>query len=468
LKKEFTQLPKTEQFLLQKIAETRTGRPVALERVPGLLPRGKLFVRGALEVEDIGRVRVKPERTFFGEFFQGTRRENIPSILREGLKPGRLKGFPEPGGEVFLTSSEKLAGKFASDPSGIIKVGLTKKQIESATKFGVTKLRGVRGEVISLPKTIPPRQIISPTQIELAPPRAAPGKRIRRFQRIAVVEEPREVGRFDVIRAESFFKDVTKPFARARGRVPRLKETVIELRRPIAVGPSDVQVFRPSLTARRTPLARTFEQQVLKAATRFAPPATPTRARTVSRVRPRVRPTTLIKTPQQLEDQVSRSSQLQFQISGVGQRQVPIQAGILRGRVRQRQVVSEKQIERQIQKITPKIIQRPRQRLPTRTALRARLRIPRIGGPGIPTFTPPITPPKTPPVIIPIGLPFGKGKRKRGFNGGRVKDDLAISEGFIARQLLLDPIKIKQADVSKLASQSARGFGIRRLPIIVR
>ncbi len=99
-----------------------------------------------------------------------------------------------------------------------------------------------------------------PTTLDLFPPRQA-GRRITRFETLGQFERVGVRDQFDIFRGQVLFKEVTRPFARATGRTPRLRGTIIRIREPVVIGEDlGVQIFRPSGGA-RTPLDVTFATQ---------------------------------------------------------------------------------------------------------------------------------------------------------------------------------------------------------------
>ena len=74
----------------------------------------------------------------------------------------------------------------------------------------------------------------------------------------------------------------------------------------------------------------------------------------------------------------------------------------------------------------------------------------------------------TPPLDFPITTPrsFEKIMGKKRKIKGRGREDIGISEGFVARQLQLKPMKIKGLDIYRLSKMPLGALGIRLAPII--
>jgi len=134
---------------------------------------------------------------------------------------------------------------------------------------------------------------------------------------------------------------------------------------------------------------------------------------------------------------------------------------ILKPAVKPRERLKERQIIKEVSLIKEKQLQKEASRLKLR--LRAGERevskiafVPLI--PKIPLVPPPIFP-----------LPRAKVKRRKRIPRRKVKpiEDIAISEGFVARVAGLKPIKIKRKRVRELAEIPSRPLGIRRIPQIL-
>ncbi len=67
---------------------------------------------------------------------------------------------------------------------------------------------------------------------------------------------------------------------------------------------------------------------------------------------------------------------------------------------------------------------------------------------------------------IPIPFFFKRRRREKRERVGRGFEDVAISEGFVARQLGLKPIRISKKEFQRLSSVPSRAISIRRAPII--
>ena len=93
-----------------------------------------------------------------------------------------------------------------------------------------------------------------------------------------------ETDKYEVYQADTLFKDITKPFARARGKTPRLKEFIIQIKEPrIEDEISYVNIINPNKNIKKTPLSVTFGKQELVQVPKSLPktPRTP-KAKTIT------------------------------------------------------------------------------------------------------------------------------------------------------------------------------------------
>ncbi|KKK87805.1 hypothetical protein LCGC14_2749570, partial [marine sediment metagenome] len=122
-----------------------------------------------------------------------------------------------------------------------------------------------------------------PTEVRLLEPSTL-GRRITRFETLSQFERVGTTPEFQLFRGDILFKDITRPFARATGRTPRLRGLILRRTEPITLGEDGAFTFKiPS--GRRTPLEQTFakqfQQQELQLP-RVAPPRPTRRVRTTA------------------------------------------------------------------------------------------------------------------------------------------------------------------------------------------
>jgi len=103
-----------------------------------------------------------------------------------------------------------------------------------------------------------------PTELDILPPKTL-GRRTRRFETVSEFKPLGETDQFEILGGRTVFKDVTFPGTRDVGKLPSLKGTVIRLKKPIVLDTeTGVQALRPSGKVTRTPLEKTFQQQIQK------------------------------------------------------------------------------------------------------------------------------------------------------------------------------------------------------------
>lgn len=103
-----------------------------------------------------------------------------------------------------------------------------------------------------------------PAEVHLLEPRTL-GRRIRRAEAGTEFFKRVETPEYEVYEATTFFKDVTKPGARAIGETPKMKIELLKVKEPLYIrkGEQVVDIFQPS-TIKKTPLKDTFGIQKLK------------------------------------------------------------------------------------------------------------------------------------------------------------------------------------------------------------
>jgi len=98
---EFTNLPKIEKMLFQRMVEARVGKPVSLKLVPKFLSKEKIYVRSSFDVTKTGRVaKIKA-----GEY----------DLLKPLVKEGKTTSKYLTISEVTETGETKLANLYRVD-----------------------------------------------------------------------------------------------------------------------------------------------------------------------------------------------------------------------------------------------------------------------------------------------------------------------------------------------------------------
>ncbi len=90
------------------------------------------------------------------------------------------------------------------------------------------------------------------------------GKRVTSFETVSKFKTIKETEEFDILTGRVIYKDVTKPFARAAGKTPGMKGTILKIKEPIIVGEeTGITVYRAAGGA-KTPLQDTFKQLLVE------------------------------------------------------------------------------------------------------------------------------------------------------------------------------------------------------------
>jgi len=121
----------------------------------------------------------------------------------------------------------------------------------------------------------------SPTKVRIKTPQ--PGKTTTSAISISELTPIIETDLLRVSKGPLIFKDVTKPFARATGKTPSVKQTIIEIKEPIDLGGTDV-VFQQTGNVQKTSLQKTFslqEQKIKMAIIKSFPKARPAKAKVI-------------------------------------------------------------------------------------------------------------------------------------------------------------------------------------------
>ena len=97
-------------------------------------------------------------------------------------------------------------------------------------------------------------------------------QKITRYEAITETKLIKETELYELTKSRVLFKDVTYPFARARGKTPELKVYTYEEKIPKIMDDfRDVQILKPA-DIKKTSLGKTFQVQIQKQPTLFIPP----------------------------------------------------------------------------------------------------------------------------------------------------------------------------------------------------
>lgn len=221
-----------------------------------LTRQGKLKFR---EVEDLGISE--------GRFY-GSRSKKYPDLIeiRKDLKGNarettiahELIHHKTPNKNKIINFLDKKL-PYKLKPSEIIARGLEK-------RFART---GFKAEIpIS-------RQLSQPSTSEVIRTPAKLGKTTSRTETVSTSKVILETDAFELYKGKTLFKDVSRPFARGSGRVPKLRELTLVRKEPRIIGenPKDIKItveggsnfkiYKPTGEGRRTPLSVTFGKQEL-------------------------------------------------------------------------------------------------------------------------------------------------------------------------------------------------------------
>lgn len=152
---------------------------------------------------------------------------------------------------LFRRQAEQKAGRPVSDK-------FVSKVLGKSDRFSV-------GEIT---KTLTAKNVRRPTTLANIRDQftglKATGKSTTRAETSTRTKSLFETDDFEIFESNTLFKDITKPFSRARGKTPRLKEFIIQRKEPRIIDDvTGVNVYKPSPTSKRTPLSLTFGKQKL-------------------------------------------------------------------------------------------------------------------------------------------------------------------------------------------------------------
>jgi len=256
-------IPKAEELQFTVIAKGKEFR-IGEFTIRGETQPPKVIIETTKAREFFGlqpkQVKIKPAREFTVKtlepviaeqpFFVGEVRGVRPSKVRVS----KLEGFQT---KVDLRQFEQLhkIDKF-----------LLQREAEALTGLPVSlehvpKILGRKEERIL-------STIISEKQLKIGKPSKTRididkfgvlGKKTIRSEAVSNVRTILESDKFRMAQIDTFFKDVTKPFARATGKTPKLETTLLELKEPIFLDEvTDVKFLKPA-DIKKTSLDQTFQ-----------------------------------------------------------------------------------------------------------------------------------------------------------------------------------------------------------------
>jgi len=178
------------------------------------------------------------------KFVKGSKKADIISI-RGGQQPIRLKTDISK-----LTNIEKLLLKRSAG----VQDDLISEQ--TLTKF-FGKGKTFQRNIITSEKQF--RIDVGKKTLEVVPY----GRRTMTTRAISSLEPVIETPKAELLKGDIRFKDISKPFARARGKTPRLTGEVFILKEPVVSTETPTKFIRPAQIT-KTPFSKTFQKVVTK------------------------------------------------------------------------------------------------------------------------------------------------------------------------------------------------------------
>lgn len=231
--------------------------------------------RGLLGVSDISNIQ-PPKLQVTTTPFKALDKVPVLTLTTKGGKVGQLDiltGTSRPidiSGLGGLRPTQRfLFQRFAEDIAGGRPVALERvpKLLRKDLDFDLGELQSFKLGKVDIGK--------QPTQFDLFPIKQA-GKRTTKFETLSQFEKVTETDQFQLFKGAIFFKETTKPFARATGKTPKLPGIVIRRKEIVSIGePSDVGevIFRGGkVTPLEKTFAKQFQQQELKLLPKPPPP----------------------------------------------------------------------------------------------------------------------------------------------------------------------------------------------------
>ena len=94
---------------------------------------------------------------------------------------------------------------------------------------------------------------------DLMPPAKA-GRRTKLYQTAGEVFEVKRLPQYDILTGRIVFKDVTKPFARATGKLPQMEGTIIRIKEPLRYGETGTQIIQKGVKTPRGIIPQTAQE----------------------------------------------------------------------------------------------------------------------------------------------------------------------------------------------------------------
>lgn len=318
------------------------------------------------------------------------------------------------------------------------------------------------------------------------------GRSTTRFETGSRLRQISETDKFDIFKGEISFKDITRPFTRARGKTTQAKLLIIARKDPIVLDEiSEVRIFKPNLNAKRTPLSVTFGRQELVNIPKSLPkiPRVKTQALNkqslakvsgISRVSVGSIGFNALRSDSSFTTDFARGfkdfntntkaeEKLKFEDLSIS-KSTSVSASI--PKTTNIYVSIPRLIPKEITRSIPKEIVRNVPREITRSIPKEILRqVPRTvprQPPRTPTLLrPPRGPPRRGPPLIPRFNFKTKSLRTPKLKQMKFDEDLVLSESFSARILNLKPQKIRQKDLGKALLSQKNITRIRLRPIVI-
>ena len=231
--------------------------------------------RGLLGVSDISNIQ-PPKLQVTTTPFKALDKVPVLTLTTKGGKVGQLDiltGTSRPtdiSGLGGLRPTQKfLFQRFAEDIAGGRPVALERvpKLLRKDLDFDLGELQSFKLGKVDIGK--------QPTQFDLFPIKQA-GKRTTKFETLSQFEKVTETDQFQLFKGAIFFKDISKPFARATGKTPKLPGIVIRRKEIVSIGePSgtgEVTFRGGKVTPLEKTFAKQFQQQELKLLPKPPPP----------------------------------------------------------------------------------------------------------------------------------------------------------------------------------------------------
>lgn len=442
---EFKTLPKSTQYILQKMAEQKAGRPISLKFVPQILGKEFRYGRGPLVLEKLGKVKVEP----------ATRGRTV--TIKSGFL--RIKKLPTPKPtKIKLDLAPAGKTKFYADvitkSEALKTISLQKSGVFLKTKVG----KGLYLKLKSLPYSM--RQKMTIPKLELKLPQKLSQKLLygEVASKVSIKAFPRATGKVGFMEGITYVEQIvgrTKPtYTIPKGKV-------------VPISPSITQLAQIPKTTLSPALVKTLAE-VKAVSTKLIPqtpqvrlPPPPKSTIPVARVQQIPSPTLKQVQMEQLKTKIK-------EISKPTQKELPslrlksilktIQKPQLKEIQKPQLKVIQKAMSKQVQKPQQKVIQKNIQKTIQKTIQKQILKTDMTTIPR-PTFT--LTPRiPTFPVIKPPVTADLKKKVKAKKRKTRYGEILTYGPTFTEKALGVEPVELTLPEVQKLLKTKFTGFEV--------